>query len=135
MRNVSEAEILNFAQASDTILRTYYLRTISIWESFFPANQFHIDYYDNIQNDPNQVLLRIFDFLGVTASTEDMRKKPDKKVASSTKKAKIAIPPAVKYEICAQNITQLESLSQRFGGYPTQWRDRARKILGSKPSI
>lgn len=130
MRDLSEEELLSFIQHPGTTLRTNYLRTLSIWETVFPTDQMYIDFFDNIQESPREVLLRIFEFLGVEKSTEYMLVDPQRKVASSTKKAKIAIPESLKYEICAENIDQLYKLSQRFGGHTSKWLERAEKVLG-----
>ena len=134
MQDVSEEELLNFVRHQGTIGRTNYLRTLSIWESVFPANQIHLEFFDNIQEKPDDVLLQIFDFLGVKASTEYMLVDLAKKVASSSSKAKMPIPHAIKHEICMENIEQLTKLSQRFGGHPTKWLNRARKILDGEKS-
>ncbi len=130
MQDVGEEELLHFIQDLETILRTNYLRTLSVWESIFPADQMHIDFFDNIQENPGEVLLRVFDFLGVEKSTEYMMVNPKRKVASSTRKAKIPIPKSLEYEICTKNIDQLRELSQRFGGHTTKWLKRAENVLG-----
>jgi Sulfotransferase family len=130
MRDISEEELLSFIQEPGTVLRTNYLRTLSIWESVFPSGQMHIDFFDNIQENPDEVLLRIFDFLGVEKSTEYMLVDPQRKVASSTKKAKISISKSLEYAICAKNIDQLHELSQRFGSHTSKWLERAEIVLG-----
>jgi hypothetical protein len=130
MRDVGEEELLSFVQEPETTLRTNYLRTLSIWESIFPADQMYIDFFDNIQENPDEVLLRIFDFLGVEKSTEYMLVDPKQKVASSTKKAKTSIPKSLEYKICIENIDQLYELSQRFGGHTIKWLERAENVLG-----
>ena len=131
LNDVSEEEIINFARKRGTVLRTDYLRTLSVWESFFPAEQLHIDFFDNIQENPEEVLVRIFNFLGVEESTKYMLVDLRKKIASSTQKAKIEIPNALSYEVCAQNIEQLEKLSERFGGHTSKWLAKAEKALKS----
>ncbi len=134
MQDISEDELLNFAKRRGTTCRTNYLRTLSIWESVFPANQIYLEFFDNIQENPDDVLLQIFDFLGVKASTEYMLVDLTKKVASSSSKAKMPIPHAIKHEICMENIEQLTNLSQRFGGHTTKWLNRARKVLDGEKS-
>ena len=132
MKNVGKEELLSFARQQSTVLRTKYLQALSVWEAVFPPTQIHIDFFDNIQIEPDKVLLRIFDFLSVEPSVQYMQKKPTKKVASSTKKAGIAIPDYLEYEICAQNIGQLYRLDKRFGGHTTNWLERAKNILEKK---
>lgn len=132
MQDINEEELLIFAKNQGTVLRTNYLRTLSIWESVFPSIQIHIDFFDNIQQNPIDVLLRIFEFLDVEKSSEYMRVDPQQKVASSTKKAKVAIPLALEYEICTENFEQLTELSQRFGGHTIKWLERAKKVLADQ---
>ncbi len=134
MQDVSGDEIIKFAKNHDTVMKTDYLRALSVWESVFPADQVHVDFFDNIQENPDEVLLRIFDFLGVEKSTKYMRVDIRKKVASSTQKAKMEIPYSVQYEICLQNIEPLQKLSKRFGEHATKWLERAEKILDGKKS-
>ena len=132
MQDVSEEELLSFINDPGTVLRTNYLHTLSVWESIFPVDHIHIEFFDNIQENPEEVLLRIFDFLGVDRSAEYMLVDPKRKVASSTKKAKISILNSLEYEICSQNIDQLFTLSQRFGGPTTKWLRRAEKVIGDE---
>ena len=134
MKDVGKEELLGFARSQSTISRTNYLSALSIWEAVFPSAQIHIDFFDNIQENPDKVLLRIFDFLNVEPNIKYMKRKPKKKVASSTKKAGIPIPNYLEYEICTQNIEQLYELSQRFGGHASKWLERAENILVEKQS-
>lgn len=134
MQDISEEELLTFMKHRGTIGRTNYLHTLSIWESVFPAEQIHLEFFDNIQENPDDVLLSIFDFLGVKASTEYMLVDVKQKVASSTSKAKMVIPHVLEYEVCRENIEQLTKLSQRFGGHTTKWLERAEKILDGEKS-
>ncbi|MBT7073623.1 MAG: hypothetical protein HN560_06155 [Anaerolineae bacterium] len=97
----------------------------------FPKGQIHIDFYDEIQAAPEEVLLRLFKFLGVEASTAHISKDLHKKV-NSTDGYKIGIPATIACEIALQNVDQLEKLSQRFGGYTTEWLERAEKILAKE---
>jgi hypothetical protein len=125
---ISDEEFLKFIKNRGTLMRTNYLRALTIWESVFPAPQIHIDFFDNIQENPQAVLLQIFEFLGVEANKEYIVKNPHKKVAS-TIKYKIQIPRAIEVKIGEENIYQLEKLSQRFGGHATKWLARTNKVL------
>jgi hypothetical protein len=127
-RTISDDEFLGFIQQRGTLLRSNYLRTLSIWESIFPAEQMHLEFYDEIQENPQEVLLRICEFLGIEASTAYTKKNLHKKIAS-TDRYKIKIPRAVEFTIAEAHIEQLGKLSQRFGGYPAKWLARSIKIL------
>jgi len=131
VRNISADEFQVYLQHQGTSLRSNYVRTLSIWESVFPSEQMHIDFYDNIQENPKAFLLRIFEFLGVEESTEYITKDLHKKIAT-TEMYKTQIPHSLEFKIAEENIDQLEKLSIRFGGHTTKWFERSKNVLEKK---
>ncbi|MBT6687196.1 MAG: sulfotransferase [Bacteroidetes bacterium] len=128
-RTISIEEFQIFIQDIGASLRSNYVRTLSIWESVFPPEQFYINFYDNVQNNPQEFLTRIFEFLGVPENSKHVPKKLRKKVNSS-ERYKIDIPIEIEHEIVRMNLAQLEELHLRFGGVTTKWWERSKKVLG-----
>ena len=127
-KKVPEAEFIQFFQSNGTHMRTNYLRSLSIWESVFPPEQIYIDFFDNIQENPREVLLRVFEFLGVEARTDFISEDLSKKIGT-TDRFRIEIPSDFEILIAEKYIDQLEMLNQRFGGHTDKWLARAKKIL------
>ncbi len=107
-------------------LRTDYVRTLEIWQSYFPKEQMFIGFLDEIKLDPENFLLRIYDFLGVEKSTKYLPKTLHA-VVNARKKTDMA--PEYEYELAKIHEPKLAKLKQMFNTYPAEWHARCVSIL------
>lgn len=128
IREISNEKYLKQVNTFGNLSRTNYIRTLSIWETVFPKDQIHLDFFDNLKEDPEAFILRIYNFIGVNSDRKFISKKLHK-AENSAGNNKIIIPQIVAREVAKNNVTQLEELSKRFGGHTTNWLKRAQKIL------
>ena len=110
------------------MLRTDYVRTFEIWESAFGRDQIFVGFLDEIQQDPRDLLLRIYRFLGVSDSEEHVPPGLARKVNSS-REYSTAIPENVRIHLAELYLPQLQELSARFGEPVTDWLRRAEESL------
>ncbi len=52
-----------------SLIRSDYTYTVKTWTNIFPKEQFHLCFYEDLKNSPEQLLGSIFDFLGVKTPT------------------------------------------------------------------
>jgi hypothetical protein len=106
--------------------RGEYLRTINTWKAFFPEKNFFIGFYDDIVLNPQSLIKRIFEFLGVDSTIT----LPEELLHSKINAAKYADMPKDIARIFAKNyISQVEDLSALFQGYPSEWLTDIHNIL------
>jgi hypothetical protein len=125
---ISNDDFMRKITAQSAILRGNYLRTLEIWESIFPSEQIHIDFMDEIRDNPKEVLLRAFNFLEVSADKKYIPVNVSQK-KNSTDGYKIPIPPKIELHLARFYLPQLEMLSKRFGGHTVKWLTHAKEIL------
>jgi hypothetical protein len=125
---ITEKQLLRHFKRKAHVLRTDYLRTYENWEAVFGRDQIFVGFLDEIQQDPGDLLLRIYRFLGVTASEDRIPANLGRKVNSS-KEYSTAIPENVRIHLAELYLPQLQELSTRFGEPATGWLRRAEESL------
>ena len=128
LEKVSDKRLLRHFERQAHVLRTDYLRTFEIWEEAFGSEQIFIGFLDEIQQDPRDLLVRIYRFLGVSASEEHIPAGLGRKVNSS-REYSTAIPESVRIHLAELYLPQLQELSARFGEPATDWLRRAEGTL------
>ena len=125
----SEAEFIEHFNSRRSRIKSNYLRTIKNWQSYYPQEQFCIGYFEEIQNCPEELLLRLYKFLEVEL--------PKNKIQSKTIRKKInpsgntgKIPQNFAVYLANLYYDELESLHEHFGEYTSSWLDDAKKLLG-----
>lgn len=127
-RKISNQELLKIINTARHISNTGYMQNLDVWESVFPTDQIYIDFYDNIRENPEEMILRIYNFLELDSSSKHIPLNVRMKI-NSTDKHKLKIPSVIEREIAENYIDQLQKLNQRFGGHTTKWLERSKKIL------
>ena len=125
---ITDKQLLRHFQRQAHVLRTDYLRTYENWQRVFGRDQIFVGFLDEIQQDPGDLLLRLYRFLGVTAAEEHIPAGLGRKVNSS-KEYSTAIPENVRIHLAELYLPQLQELSARFGEPATAWLRRAEKSL------
>ena len=90
-------------------------RTLNIWSSYFAKEQIFIGFLEEIMVDPENFLLRIYEFLGVEKSTKFLPK--TLRAAVNTRK-KIDIAPQYECELAKIHEPKLAKLKEKFDSYP-----------------
>lgn len=125
---ITDKQLLRHFKRQAHILRTDYMRTYEIWENAFGHDQIFVGFLDEIQQDPRDLLMRIYRFLGVSASEEHIPAGLGRKVNSS-REYSTAIPENVRIHLAELYLPQLQELSERFGEPATEWLRRAEESL------
>jgi len=115
------AEFKKFVNSGSNILKGDYARTINIWQSFFPENQFFIGYYREIKNNPKHFLIRVLEFLDADTSEKFLGDDLSKRVYASPKQE---LPEEFKRYLEKKYFQQIKQLSEMLGGYATDWLEQ-----------
>ena len=110
-------------------LRSNYMRTLDIWLAHFPEEQFFFGFLDEIVADPNNLLLRVYDFLGLDKANKHLS---DTAHAIFNARKKVVIAPAYEYELAKIHEPMLARLKELFDSYPSQWHERCISILNER---
>lgn len=104
-------------------LRGDYLRTLDIWESYFPHEQVFIGFFDDIVEQPAKLLRDVLSFLGL-----DPGSAPEARLRRNVGKSRESeMPLPVRRYLTEKYLPDLEKLSARFGGHAERWRADARQ--------
>jgi hypothetical protein len=110
--------------------RSDYLSTIATWERHIPRERIFYGFFDEIRERPRDLLLRLFDFLGVESSESRLAGDVERP-RNARRNSGVAMTPGIEAALSGLHAGRLEALAERFGSYPGKWRDRARRVLDS----
>lgn len=114
-------------------LRTDYLRTLRIWERHLPPHQLLVLFHDDIASDPERVLRRTCEFLGISATEEPCiargaTRSPVNRVHHQVPWTTLG---PVKEELSRRWLPMLDELEARYGGPVSCWRAAAQARIGA----
>lgn len=130
LEKIPEERLLRHFERTAHVLRTDYVRTFETWEGVFGRDQIFVGFLDEIQQDPRDLLLRLYRYLGVSDSPEHIPAGIDRKVNTSRDYSTV-IPERVRVHLAELYLPQLQELSERFGDPATGWLRRAEDSLAA----
>lgn len=126
---VPYAEFIEHFESHGSRLRGDYLGTIRRWLTSFPSEQLHIGFYDEILSHPEQLLIRIFRFLGVSAAASNVPPQVRDRINPG---GESAIPTELHQHLARLYVDELRVLARQFEGYPRQWLRRCETALAMR---
>jgi hypothetical protein len=130
VEKITDERFLRHFERTAHVLRTDYLRTVETWEGVFGRDQMLVGFLDEIRADPGDLLLRVYRFLGVSDSPEDLPAGIGRKVNTSRDYSTV-MPERVHIHLAELYLPQLQELSDRFGEPATGWLRRAEDSLAA----
>ena len=133
-KKVSDMPFSHFKWAFNrkaSLIRDDYITSIDIWSKFYNSNNFYIGFFDEIKNNPENLLLDICDFLGVSTNFSFFENSATKIFQSSKgiKGKSPQIPKECELYLYKKNYKLLKKLHERYGSYASKWLEQANKIL------
>jgi hypothetical protein len=125
---ITDKQLRRHFARSGHVLRADYVRTFEIWERIFGRDQIFVGFLDEIQQDPRDLLLRLYRFLGISDSEAHIPAGVSRKVNASRQYA-TDIPEHFQAYLAELYLPQLQELSARFGEPVTDWLRRAEESL------
>jgi len=121
-------EMKNFIDSKEQVLRSDYLSIIHNWSSIFSKKQIHICFYDEIKENPQNFLNKVFNFLEISPLILD-QEILNKKVNVSTVKT---IPKELELYINKKYYSHLKNLEKILGSYTHNWVRNTENILNKE---
>jgi len=129
----SAEEIAEHCRSEGNILRTDYQRTLEIWSRHFPAENIHVEFFDDIHWQPGEVLTRVSRFLGLQdfAFSENDLLPPLNESPGDFEGG----DPFLKAELSARWLPMMDWLEKRHGGAAQQWIRKAASRLAAPSAM
>ena len=108
-------------------LRSDYLRTYRIWTDVFGEEQVYVGFYDQIQEDPENLLTDVGNFLNLSSPSSLFKPQESQRRINASKSTKI--PSEIQLYLARKYIEDLQNLRELFGGYAEQWIEDAESVL------
>ena len=108
--------------------RTDYLRTLRTWNEFYPENRIFVGFLEDVHFFPEELLARVYDFLGVDASF-----KPPGLTRKVHTRSVGRVPKAPMSYLAASYGDEAARLAERFGGYASFWLHCAERLAKDPP--
>jgi len=101
------------------ILQGHYCKAIENWTTFFPNDQLLVVFFDEIKRDPQGLLCKVFDHIGVTTNI-DWEKQPMWTVVNKNPEHEI---PTRFFEYLREKYSdEIEELRKRYPSEVKNWR-------------
>lgn len=114
-------EMKAFIDSPSQTLRNDYLRMLANWGRHFPSEQIFIGFYDDILEQPANLLERIHRFLGL----EPQPLQDDVLAQKVNPSHEARMPEEIRAYLIQKCLPQLKELSGRLGGPATHWLEKA----------
>jgi hypothetical protein len=124
--SIGEAEFLAHFMGVASKRRGSYPDIIDRWLSHYPEKQLFLGFYDDIELCPDELLIRIFRFLEVSADKAHIPPTVHVRVNAG---ARERIPEALHVRLAELYLDDLRELARRYGSYPQQWLTRCQTVL------
>ena len=116
---VTEAEFTSFLRSPAVRLRGGFTRTIDAWHRHFPKDQLLLGFHDELRADPEALLARVTDFLGVDPLPRDPLRG-----RIVFRGIGMPMPDAIRALLVRDLADEMRALADRFGGHAEEWRRR-----------
>ena len=119
LTSMPSSHVLDYLNRDAITSRSNYLDIIQRWEKYYPPQQIFIAFYDEITEEPKNLLDRLSDFLGIDNipySPKDMSKRINESFASD-------IPDPIRESLNQKYREQIFALSEKFESYASKWLD------------
>lgn len=105
---------------------TDYVEIIEKWEAVFPKTQIFYGFMDEIEQEPQKFMKRLYSFLAINDRDHKLE---DFKIVNDTTAYSKKIPTDVNQYLAKKYLPMNEVLSRKFSPYPQKWYERMQKII------
>jgi hypothetical protein len=127
-------EILKNFLTEDAKGHSDYLSALEAWQTRFPATQMMLGYFDELENDPRALFIRVLNFLAIESGSSAIPP-----AISENRRASRGSKAPIEYRIflARLHLDQLKALHDRLGSeWTRQWLVEALELAGERhPSL
>ncbi len=125
--SVPETELIQNFNSTTSRSRGSYLKILEIWQSYYREENFFIGFFEDMVQNPEDFLLKLFDFLEIESNKSYISKSAFMKKNASENIGQIQDNLA-KY-LANLYYQDLQEINYRFGSHASVWLEEANKIL------
>ncbi|MFO8163421.1 MAG: sulfotransferase [Desulfatiglandales bacterium] len=132
--DVSEEAILAKIKNTGFQARSNYAENIRRWRDVVGEERFFIGFFEDIKNQPHELIERLCDFLGVRG----VNLIPDERLSkprNSSRKFSAPMPPKVAFHLAKSLYPMIRDVQGLLGGNANQWLEDAENILNGNYKI
>lgn len=126
LHEIPAQDVIGWFNSHWCMERSDYLATLNNWLVHFPHGQFFVGFHEEIIARPKDLLLRLYEFLGVEKSARHVPGSRKQAVNAATE---ADLEPVHEYELARIFEPRLAELKEMFSPYPARWHQRCLKIL------
>jgi hypothetical protein len=119
LTTVTAEEFISHFRIRDSVRRGRYTEILDTWGRYFPAEQIHLIFYDDMVRQPNETLRAAFKFLGLDPDEVDWSRALTDRPANAG--PRLPMPPECRKYLEKLYRPELEALSARFGDRVAHW--------------
>lgn len=118
-------ELTALARSDRVARRSDYQRTLRNWGRHYATDRFFIGFLEDVRDRPEDLLERVFRFLGLEPAAARLGDLPRSRVHAPA--ARERVPPQLERELARLHLEELRALEARFGDPVSGWRERAER--------
>ncbi|MGH8502083.1 MAG: sulfotransferase [Gammaproteobacteria bacterium] len=126
LQEIPAQDVIRWFNERWCMTRSDYLTTLDNWFAHFPRDQFFLGFHEEITARPKDLLLRMYEFLGVEVSDRHV---PRTRTQRINAEPQIDLPPEYEYELARIHEPLLARLKEMVSPYPRQWHERCVRVL------
>ena len=128
---VAHDTIRQFLSRPTPIRHSRYLETLTVWETFLATDQVFIGFFEQIADDPRQLLIDLYRFLDITVSESYISPHVQKKVFDNKRPS--PMPNDLRREVTVRLYPEIVALHKRFDNqYTESWLIQAEDVLSKQ---
>ncbi|MDK9557290.1 sulfotransferase [Marinobacter sp. M216] len=114
--------------------RYSYARNLSNWMKYYDRSQIFIGFYEELANDPTELLSRVFQFLDVDDISSQLIGRTDVPKVNAARGMLGEIPRNARVVLAEMHADQVEKLAGMIQGHAVLWHEEIEEILND-PSV
>ena len=124
---VKRETVRQFLYQPEPIRNSSYTQTLAIWERYFSINQIFVGFFEQVFQEPHQLLLKLYHFLGVSAHENYI---PSNIKESVFANKYLQMPDDFRWEVTDRLYPEIVALHKRFDNqYTKNWLISAKNTL------
>ena len=130
VREINSVEVLRQLERARSKLSSDYFRTVKIWSNAFGRDALHIDFFDDLRDDPQGYVDRVLTHIGASTPWTVPQEFVKKKVwaTNTLVKHEREIPEVVEWYIADRLLKPTEQLNEYLEGRVSHWVEELRTI-------
>ena len=109
-----------------------YLRMLRQWRAHYPPERFLVGFYEDLCERPEELLLRVFAFLGVRSEREFVPATSSQRFNASRVRP---MPPEAERHLAELYVDDLRVLASELGSPVDAWLERAERVLARSANV